>query len=137
MSLDLSFPRIKLPHHVIVKAPGLLPMLYTVRELADELSMPERTLRDWLLHGAPHTRDRLGHIWINGQAFAAWVASQRKKAPRFRLKSNEGYCMYCNRIVMVLHPIRRPSVGRLVYIQGVCPHCNGKVSRGARRDPAQ
>ncbi len=137
MSQDLSNPRIKLPHLVIVKAPGLLPMLYTVRELADELSMPERTLRDWLLHGAPYTRDRLGHIWINDQAFAAWVLSQRKKAPRTRLNTNEGYCMFCNRIVIVLHPTRRPSAGKLVYIQGLCPHCNGKVSRGARRDPAQ
>lgn len=101
------------------------------------MSMPERTLRDWLLHGAPHTRDRLGHIWVNGQAFAAWVASQRKKAPVTRLKPGEGYCMACNRTVVVLQPTRRPSVGRLVYIQGICPHCNGKVSRGARRDPAQ
>ena len=36
MSQDLSNPRIKLPHIVVVKAPGLLPMLYTVRELADD-----------------------------------------------------------------------------------------------------
>jgi hypothetical protein len=134
MSQILSTPRIKLSHSVIVKSPGLLPMPYTVRELADELSMPERTLRDWLLHGAPHTRDPLGHIWINDQVFAAWVASQRKKAPGSRLKPGEGYCMVCNQIVMVLQPTRRPSVGRLVYIQGVCPQCNGKVSRGARRD---
>jgi hypothetical protein len=137
MSQNLSNSRIKLPHIVIVKAPGLLPMLYTVRELAEELSMPERTLRDWLLHGAPHTRDRLGHIWVNGQAFAAWVASQRKKASSSRLKPGEGYCMFCNQIVMMLQPTRRPSVGRLVYIQGNCPQCNSKVSRGARRDSSQ
>ena len=137
MSLYLSNPRTKLPHAVIVKAPGLLPMLYTVRELADELSMPERTLRDWLHHGAPHTRDRLGHIWVDGQAFTAWVSSERKKDTRVRLQPGQGYCMNCNRIVMMLHPARRPSVGKLVYIQGVCPHCNGKVSRGARCDSAQ
>lgn len=137
MSQYLSDPRIKLPHAVIVKAPGLLPMLYTVRELAYELSMPERTLRDWLLHGAPHTRDRLGHIWVNGQAFAAWVLSQRRKSPGARLRPGEGFCMVYNRIVVVLQPIRRPSTGRLVYIQGLCPNCNGKVTRGARRDSAQ
>ena len=133
----LPNPRTKLPHSVIVKAPGLLPMLYTVRELADELSMPERTLRDWLHHGAPHTRDRLGHIWVDGQAFTAWVSSQRKKDPRVRLQPGEGYCMNCNRTVIMLHPIRRPSSGKLVYIQGVCPHCHGKVSRGAQRDSTQ
>ena len=136
MSEYLPDTRIKLPHAVIVKAPGLLPMLYSVRELADELRMPECTLRDWLLHGTPHTRDQLGLIWVNSQAFAAWVLSQRKKAPRSRLKANEGYCMFCNRIVIVHHPIRRLSTGKLVYIQGQCPHCHGKVSRGARRDPA-
>lgn len=37
MSQVLSSPRIKLSHRVIVKSPGLLPMPYTVRELADEL----------------------------------------------------------------------------------------------------
>ena len=29
--------RTKLPHTVIVKAPGLLPMLYTPREICEEL----------------------------------------------------------------------------------------------------
>jgi hypothetical protein len=137
MSENCSNPHIKLSHSVIVKAPGLLPMLYTVRELAYELSMPERTLRDWLLYGAPHTRDRLGHIWVNGQAFAAWVASQRKKTPRSRLNPDEGYCMTCHRVVIVLQPTRRPSGGKLVYIQGLCPHCDSKVSRGARDDSSQ
>jgi hypothetical protein len=134
MSQYLPTPHSKLPHAVIVRAPGLLPMLYKVHELADELSMPERTLRDWLYHGAPHTRDPLGHIWINGQEFGTWVSSQRKKAPGTRLQPGEGYCMNCNRIVMMLHPTYRPSSGKLVYIQGVCPHCSGKVSRGAHRD---
>ena len=137
MSLYLSNPRTKLPHAVIVKAPGLLPMLYTVRELADELSMPERTLRDWLHHGAPHCRDRLGHIWVDGQAFSAWVASQRKKVKPAKLQDGEGYCMKCNRIVIMLHPTRRLSSGKLVYIHGICPHCDSKVSRGARRDSTQ
>jgi hypothetical protein len=137
MSQYLSTPHTKLPHAVIVRAPGLLPMLYKVHELADELSMPERTLRDWLHHGAPHTRDRLGHIWVDGQVFMAWVVSQRKKSTRVKLQPGEGYCMNCNRVVMILHPIHHPSSGKLVYIQGVCPQCNGKVSRGARRDSAQ
>jgi hypothetical protein len=137
MSQYFPVPRTKLPHAVIVRAPGLLPMLYTVRELADELSMPERTLRDWLHHGAPHTRDRLGHIWVDGQAFTAWVTSQRKKDTRVRLQPGEGYCMNCNRIVMMSRPTHHPSAGKLVYIQGVCPHCSGKVSRGARCGSAQ
>lgn len=137
MSQYLLNIRTKLPHAVIVRAPGLLPMLYTVRELADELSMPERTLRDWLHQGAPHTRDRLGHIWVYGKAFTAWIASQCKKATGAKLGPGEGYCMNCNRIVMMLHPTYHPSAGKLVYLQGVCLHCDGKVSCGARRDSAQ
>jgi hypothetical protein len=43
----------KIPHSVIVKASGLLPMLYTVSELAMELDIPGRTLRNWLANGAP------------------------------------------------------------------------------------
>jgi hypothetical protein len=137
MSQYLPNPRIRLSHAVIVKAPGLLPMLYTVRELADELSMPERTLRDWLLHGAPYTRDRLGHIWVNGQDFAAWVFGQRRKAPGGKLQPGEGYCMTCNRVVGMLQPTQRTSIGRLAYIKGVCPDCHGKVTRGTRRDSTQ
>ncbi len=138
MSLNTSNPRIKLPHSVIVKAPGLLPMLYTVHEMAEELSLPERTLRDWLAGGAPHTRDRLNHIWINGQVFAEWIASLRKKPPDSRLKPGEGFCLTCKQAVKMVQPVQRPSAnGRLVYITGSCPNCKGKVTRGARRDPAQ
>jgi hypothetical protein len=61
---------VKLPHSVIVKSTGLLHMFYTVREFAEEIAIPEHTLRDWLSHGAPHTRDSLSHIWIDRQAFA-------------------------------------------------------------------
>jgi hypothetical protein len=134
MSYYSSNPRKKFTHSVIVKSPGLLPMLYTVRELAEELGIPDRTLRDWMVQGAPHMRDQLGHIWVNGQEFANWVAGQRKKIPSYKLKPGEGYCMSCNQVVKMLKPISRPSLGRLVYIQGVCPNCDGKVSRGARRD---
>ena len=67
----------KIPHLVIVKAPGLLPMHYTPREIAEELGIPESTLRDWILRGAPHFRDDHNHLWINGQKFAAWVEDLR------------------------------------------------------------
>ena len=128
---------IKLPHIVIVKSTGLLPMFYTVRELAEEIAIPERTLRDWLSHGAPHTRDRLRHIWIEGRAFAGWVQSLRKKSNCTRLKKDEGYCMSCKRAVVMLNPVRYPSASRLIYIHGACPVCNGKVTRGAWNDTAQ
>ena len=128
---------IKLPHSVIVKSTGLLPMFYTVRELTEEIAIPERTLRDWLSHGAPHTRDRLSHIWIEGRAFSGWVKSLRKKSNRTRLKKDEGYCMTCNQVIVMRDPALNPSTTRLVSIHGTCPVCNGKVTRGARNDTAQ
>ena len=64
MSKNHSHTRKKLPHHVIVRAPGLLPMLYKVRELASELIVLERTLRDWLVCGVPYLPDKNNHIWV-------------------------------------------------------------------------
>jgi hypothetical protein len=54
MALDTQVPKVthhvSLPHTVIVRAPGLLPMLYRPAELADDLEIPESTLRDWLVY---------------------------------------------------------------------------------------
>jgi excisionase family DNA binding protein len=61
-----------IPHSVIVRAPGLLPMLYKVRELAQELETSRRTIRRWARRGMPHERDGRNHIWINGEEFAQW-----------------------------------------------------------------
>jgi hypothetical protein len=53
-----------LPHSVIVKSPGLLPMLHTARELAVELRVPERTPNDWLNMSAPYDRNDGGRFGI-------------------------------------------------------------------------
>jgi hypothetical protein len=132
MSQYLSNPRFKLPHAVIVKAPGLLPMLYTVRELADELSMPERTLRDWLKNGAPHILDERRRTWINGQEFACWVVAQRRHRRRVPLSDDEAYCMRCNQAVKLRDPVTIPIKAKLVRIQGTCPICRCVINRGGR-----
>jgi uncharacterized membrane protein YcfT len=36
----MSITKIKIPHKVIIRAPGLLPMLYTLNELASALDIP-------------------------------------------------------------------------------------------------
>jgi hypothetical protein len=56
--------RVWLSHSAIVKSPGLLPMLYTVRELSEAIGVHDPTLRDWLLAGAPHFYDKKVHIWM-------------------------------------------------------------------------
>ena len=64
MSENQNSSNFRISRNVLIKAPGLLPMLYTPREIAEDLDVPETTLRDWLNHGAPHNRDESNHIWI-------------------------------------------------------------------------
>jgi hypothetical protein len=120
----------KLPHHVIVKAPGLLPMLYKASELADEIQIPERTLRDWLEAGAPYQRDSSNRIWVNGKDFKQWVQEKRKSKRTFKLLDNQAYCLHCNTAVELLNPERHAIKGKLVNIKGACPQCGCTINRG-------
>lgn len=122
----------KLPHAVVVKAPGLLPMLYTVRELAEELGLPDRTLRDWLDAGAPYHRDGRRHIWINGISFKEWVQAQRKPERAGKLQDGQAYCLRCKASVELVAPEQRTIKGKLVHIKGACPQCGCAINRGAR-----
>jgi hypothetical protein len=124
--------RIKLPHMVIVKSPGLLPMAYKVRELASAIAMPERTLRDWLAQGAPHHRDAQGHIWIIGTEFGKWVKKNRKPKGESKIHDNQAYCMHCRSVVELLCAETRHIRGKLTRTHGQCPNCNHTIYRGGR-----
>lgn len=126
--------RTKLPHTVIVKAPGLLPMLYTPREICEELDIAESTLRDWLQTGVPHQRDNRNRIWINGESFASWVDGQRKPKTLSKLNEDEAYCMHCNQVSKLISPQIHPIKGNLVLIKGTCTICGNIINRGAHRD---
>lgn len=122
----------KLMHSVIVKSPGLLPMQYKPSELASELKIPERTLRDWLEAGAPHQRDESQHIWIIGTRFAEWISSHRKPKRTVKLDDDSAYCLKCNCAVKLINPEIHHVKGQLLMIKGVCPQCSSKINRGAR-----
>jgi hypothetical protein len=127
--------QLKLPRSAILQAPALLPMLYTVSEISNLLGIPDRTLRDWLaFYGAPHTRDKKNHLWINGVLFAGWVDGLQKKKPKTKAKlaENEAYCLRCNRAVKLIKPVMRPMKGKLILIQGRCPDCGTAINRGGR-----
>ena len=123
---------IRLPHSAITKAPGLLPMLYTVAELARAIGVIERTLRDWLAHGAPHIRDADGHVWVNGREFAAWIEGMRKPERKRRMNDNQAYCMHCRKAVDLIKPETRHVRGKLTNTRGTCPQCGRTVNRGGR-----
>ncbi len=106
--MEVRNHRTKLPHNVIIKAPGLLPMLYTPREICEELGIAESTLRDWLQIDVPHQRDNRNRIWINGEEFARWVNNQRKPKAAKKLTEDEAYCLRCNQVSKLLSPQIQP-----------------------------
>ena len=132
--MEVKTRRTKLPHIVIVRAPGLLPMLYTPREICEELDIAESTLRDWLQAGVPHQRDNRNRIWINGENFATWVLEQRKPKSTLKLNEDEAYCLHCNQITQLVSPQVRHVKGSLIMIKGTCMHCGKTINRGGRRD---
>ena len=132
--MEVRNHRTKLPHNVIIKAPGLLPMLYTPREICEELDIAESTLRDWLQIDVPHQRDNRNRIWINGEEFARWVNNQRKPKVTNKLNEDEAYCLRCNQVSKLLSPQIQPIKGNLVLIKGTCANCGAVINRGARRD---
>ena len=132
--MEVRIHRTKLPHNVIIKAPGLLPMLYTPREICDELDIAESTLRDWLQIDVPHQRDNRNRIWINGEEFARWVNNQRKPKATNKLNEDEAYCLRCNQVSKLLSPQIQPIKGNLVLIKGTCANCGAVINRGAHRD---
>jgi hypothetical protein len=132
--MEVRIHRTKLPHNVIIKAPGLLPMLYTPREICEELDIAESTLRDWLKIDVPHQRDNRNRIWINGEEFARWVNNQRKPKEMKKLNEDEAYCLRCNQVSKLLSPQIQPIKGNLVLIKGTCATCGTVINRGAHRD---
>ncbi len=132
--MEVRNHRTKLPHNVIIKAPGLLPMLYTPREICEELGIAESTLRDWLQIDLPHQRDNRNRIWINGEEFARWVNNQRKPKAAKKLTEDEAYCLRCNQVSKLLFPQIQPIKGNLVLIKGTCANCGAVINRGAHRD---
>ena len=124
---------LRLPAQVINRSKRLLPMLYTVNELANELRISDRTIRDWLPQGLPHEKDSRGHVWINGEHFAGWAKTVRAGAQRPQMKNNEMYCLRCRRAVTVTETVET-TAGNQRIRKGGCPICGNTVTRGIALD---
>lgn len=116
-------------HLVLMRAPGLLPMLYTPRELEEELQVSAITIREWIKQGLPHQRDPRGHLWVNGVEFAGWVKQIQQAAPRIALEADEAYCLKCCQSVKMPHP-QISHRGRLKMLHDQCPQCGSAIYRG-------
>jgi hypothetical protein len=130
--VEIKMPRITILLPVMVRTPGLLPILYKLHELAEDLGVPYRTLWEWLKFGLLHQTDARGHNWINGENLTRWVASNRKK-PKARLADGEAQCLRCGP-VKLLDPEVIPVQGKLYYQRGKCPNYGNVASRGGRYD---
>jgi hypothetical protein len=124
----------KLPQNVIVKAPGLLPMMYTLREIGQELDVPDSTLRGWIQAGAPHQRDNRNHLWINGLSFSSWVKAQQVTKTHRKLAADEAYCLHCNQITKLVDQEVLHIKGKLIHRRGNCQICGKAINRGDRYD---
>ena len=118
-------------HAAIVRAAGLLPMKYSLRELSTTLEVPIATLNDWRELGMPFERDGHGHVWVNGTSFASWL-TQARQQHRQKLEPHEVYCVSCSRVVVAVQQRieERNDVLRLI---GSCPLCQHTVTRIVRR----
>ena len=116
-------------HKAIVKAPGLLPMLYTLGELSRELDIPLATFNDWRKLGMPCRRDARGHVWICGPEFAEWLDKARRR--RQKLKSHEVYCVHCREVTQIVQ-IQRVVQDNITRLNGLCAKCGRTVTRGVR-----
>jgi hypothetical protein len=121
----------RLPHLVIVRAPGLLPMWYSLRELAQELGISVRSIRVWLDQGLSCRRDERGHLWIDGRQFAAWVKAVNTRKSRQSMRTNEAYCLCCRRPVALLNPTSTYR-GKQRLLRGTCSECGHIVCRAER-----
>lgn len=120
-----------LPRTAKCRATGLLDMMYTPDDLAQELGITKRDIYHKLIPaGLPHIRDESGHVWIYGPEVAKWI-DEIYQGRSFKLGEGEAYCLRCNKGVMMVNPQCR-QVGRLTILQGTCPDCGAKVNRGAK-----
>jgi len=122
-----------LPADVQRRAKGLLDMLYTPDDLADDLGIPQRMVyRRLIPAGLPHTKDSRGHIWIPGPEASQWI-DHLFKGKRFVLGDGQAYCMKCGKAVTIVNP-KRWKAGKLTLLKGTCPHCGVTVNRGVKQN---
>ncbi|MDO9300776.1 MAG: hypothetical protein Q7T89_05305 [Anaerolineales bacterium] len=108
------------------KLKGLFDMMYTPRELAQEICIHVNQVYSvYIPLGCPLERDQRNHILINGKAFSGWYSSVYVK---LRLKEDETFCKSCKQGVKIFQP-KEKTKGGLVYVLSVCPHCGRNLTK--------
>jgi hypothetical protein len=120
-----------LPREAKLRANGLLDMLYTPDDLADELGIRQRDVyRKLLPAGLPHSKDKSEHIWIHGLEAMRWI-HDLYRGKHFQLGDNEAFCLKCNKVVPLVNPKKWKS-GKMTLLKASCPDCGRTVNRGVK-----
>ena len=130
--------RFMLPAQVQARAPYLLPMCYSLLELARRLEIEPKLVRGWMAYGMPQQRDHKGRVWIDGIAFARWVHRVCRRRHLLRLAQDEAHCAQCRTVVTLMQPETKGQ-GSQRWLEGVCPECSSRIRRamGKRRERRQ
>ena len=111
----------------------LLPMEYSTAELADELKINVRRVRErFVPAGCPHRRDYRERIWIVGSAFRDWYEKTQERR-RHPMEDDEGWCLRCRRAVQMVGPLSILEQRYTEIVQGRCPACGATVNRARKR----
>lgn len=105
---------------------SLFDMLYSPKELADEIGMHiDQVYNVYIPFGCPHERDGRNHISINGKTFAGWYSTVYTK---LHLANDETFCKSCKKGVKIFQPKEIIKSG-LVYWLSACPVCGRKLTK--------
>jgi hypothetical protein len=108
------------------KVKGLLNMMYSPRELAEEVGIEKNQVyRVYIPLNCPHERDEQGRITIHGLSFRLWYEDIYKKV---KVEKNQAWCVSCKKIVDVSDS-KRFTKGRLIYDLSTCPICGKSVAK--------
>lgn len=108
------------------KAKRLLDMMYSPKELAEEIGVSlDLIYRGYLPLGCPHERGRNNYISINGKAFLNWYENTYAK---LSLAEDETFCKTCKEAVKIVKP-EQVQKKDLVYLLSVCPVCGRKLTK--------
>ena len=130
----VSSKHIRFPHSAITKSTSLLPMMYSISELCDELNVPRHLVRSWMQNGLPHQSDQKNRIWINGRKCNAWIDEIRQPQKRKKiLKANQAYCFRCRQRVNIVQP-KEVFENNNRRLTGTCPQCGCTVNKGVKSD---
>ena len=113
----------------------LLDMEYTTGELASELGVSPKYVRDTMIakYGAPYRQDKKGRIWLEGLKVKEWMeAAYDPKKNKVSLAGNEFYCVKCRGKRVSDQYILTQNNGTILK-QAHCPICGALMNKFSGR----